>query len=383
MEEILLEAGVLTKEMLGEALEAQKRSNLKLGQVLVQQGMLNESQLVDFLSEQLKVKRFHPDRYPVDPNLAKVFPVAVAQKHRAAPLRKKGALLTIAMTDPLDIAAFDTLEALTNCEVDPVICTEQELDQLIGTLYGAYSNLDGLIETIGQVEYDSDADEEKKPAVQDLEVSSLQEASEGAPVVRLVNSILSQAVREKASDIHISPEKDYVQIRFRVDGKLHEVPAPHKAMFMPVVSRVKVLANMDISLSRVPQDGRFTVNIEDKEVNIRASTIPTIYGENLVLRLLDMSAGIYSLEHLGMSRGDMDKIESMITKPYGMILSSGPTGSGKTTSLYAILQELNQPDINIITLEDPVEYRVEKIRQVQLNTKAGMTFASGLRAILR
>ena len=381
--EILLEAGVLSKEVLGEALEAQKRSNLKLGQLLVKQGVLKDSLLVDFLSEQLRVKRFHPDKYPLDPDLAKVFPVAVAQKHRAAPLRRKGTLLSVAMTNPLDIGALDTLEALTNCEVDPVVCTDQELDQFIGSLYGAYSKLDGLMETIGQGGDDTETEGEKRPPARDMEVSALQEASEGAAVVRLVDSILSQAVRAKASDIHISPEKEYVQVRFRVDGKLHEVPAPPKAMFMPFISRVKVLANMDISSARVPQDGRFTVHVEDKEVNIRTSTIPTIYGENLVLRLLDMSAGIYSLEHLGMSRGDREKIESMITKPYGMILSSGPTGSGKTTSLYAILQKLNQPDINIITLEDPVEYRVEKIRQVQLNTKAGMTFASGLRAILR
>jgi type IV pilus assembly protein PilB len=380
--EILLEAGVLTRETLGEALEARKQSNLKLGQILVELGILNESRLVDFLSEQLKVKRFLPDEHPVDPNMAKVFPLEVAQKHRVAPLSKKGALLNIAMTDPLDISALDTVEALTNREVDPVICTEKELDQLIGSLYGSYSNPAGLVD-MGRAKPGSDIEEDRKTPAPAIELSPPQESSEGAAVVRLVNSILSQAVREKASDIHICPEKDYVQVRFRVDGKLHEVPAPHKAMFTPIVSRVKVLANMDISSSRVPQDGRFTVNIEDKEVNVRASTIPTIYGENLVLRLLDMSAGIYSLEHLGMSRQDMDKIESMITKPYGMILSSGPTGSGKTTSLYAVLQKLNQPDVNIITLEDPVEYRVEKIRQVQLNTKAGMTFASGLRAVLR
>jgi type IV pilus assembly protein PilB len=202
-------------------------------------------------------------------------------------------------------------------------------------------------------------------------------------VVRLVNSILSQGVREGASDIHISPEKDHVQIRFRVDGKLHEVPAPPKSMFLPIVSRLKILANMDIALSRVPQDGRFTVKMKNKDINIRASTIPSIYGENLVLRLLDTSTSIYSLELLGMNEIDRQKIEAIITKPYGMILSTGPTGSGKSTSLYSILKKINEPDINIITIEDPVEYRIDKIRQVQLNRKAGMTFASGLRSILR
>jgi len=204
-----------------------------------------------------------------------------------------------------------------------------------------------------------------------------------APVVRLVNSILAQAVREGASDIHISPEAKTVQLRFRIDGKLHEVPSPPRSMILPIISRLKILSNMDISVTRVPQDGRFTVRMENREINVRSSVIPTIHGENAVLRLLDMSSKVYTLEELGMSDQDRIKIETVVDRPYGMILSTGPTGSGKTTSLYAILQRVNQPDINIITLEDPVEYRVEKIRQTQLNRKAGMTFASGLRSILR
>jgi len=207
--------------------------------------------------------------------------------------------------------------------------------------------------------------------------------AEEAPVVRLVNSILSQAVRQGASDIHISPEKDHVQVRFRVDGKLQEVPAPPKNMILPIVSRFKILASLDISVSRLPQDGRFTARIGNREINIRVSTMPTIYGENVVLRLLDMSSGIHSLEALGMTPEDRDKVEAMSMKPYGMILSTGPTGSGKSTTLYSILKKINQPDINILTIEDPVEFRMPKIRQIQLNRRAGMTFASGLRSILR
>ena len=216
---------------------------------------------------------------------------------------------------------------------------------------------------------------EQQPLSDDVEVGSLHDMVEEAPVIRLVNSILAQAVREGASDIHISPEKDYVQVRFRVDGRLHEVPAPPKSMILLIISRLKILANMDIARSRIPQDGRFTVKMDNKEINIRASTIPTIYGENLVLRLLDTSGGVYSLGSLGIIDRDVQKIERAIEKPYGMILSTGPTGSGKSTCLYSILQKINKPDINIITLEDPVEYRVEKIRQIQLNRKAGMTFA--------
>jgi type IV pilus assembly protein PilB len=204
-----------------------------------------------------------------------------------------------------------------------------------------------------------------------------------APVIRLVNSIFSQAIREGASDVHISPQQNTIQVRFRIDGKLHEVPSPPKSLFLPIVARLKILANMDITVSRVPQDGRFTLKMERKEINVRVSSMPTIYGENVVLRLLDMSSGVYSLDRLGMVKPDRVKLETMMRKAYGMILSTGPTGSGKSTSLYAILNDLNQTDTNIITLEDPVEYRINNIRQVQLNRKAGMTFAGGLRSILR
>ena len=383
MGEMLLEAGLLTEEQLRQALGDHKKFGLKLGQFLVHHGIVSESEIVKLISRQLKVAKYRPDKYPVDLELSKIIPADIAQKYQVVPLRKKGQLLVIAMTDPLDIKAMDTIEVLANTEVEPVICTEQELNQMFGSLYGAYSDLDGVLESIEQVQYDTDTDTEIETTIEDVEVSSLHDMAEEVPVVRLVNSILSQAVREKASDVHISPEKDYVQVRFRVDGRLHEVPAPQKSMFLPIVSRLKILAGIDISVSRIPQDGRFTIKMDNKEINIRASTIPTIYGENLVLRLLDTSAGVYTLDRLGMSQGDMDKIESMIIKPYGTILSTGPTGSGKSTSLYSILKKINEPDINIITLEDPVEFRIEKIRQIQLNRRAGMTFASGLRSILR
>ena len=202
------------------------------------------------------------------------------------------------MTDPMDINALDTIEVHTNMEVETVITTDQELNQLIGSLYGTYSGIGGVLE---DMEYERADDGEKTVVTEDIEVGSLQDMAEEAPVVRLVNSILSQAVREGASDVHISPEKDYVQVRFRVDGKLHEVPAPPKSMILLIISRLKILSNMDIAMSRIPQDGRFTVKMENKEINIRSSTIPTIYGENMVIRLLDTSSGVYSLEQLGMS----------------------------------------------------------------------------------
>ena len=379
--EILVEGGLITHEQLEKALPFQKKTRLKLGQFLVREGIVSESQIVDMVSSQLNLKKYSADKYPVDLELADIIPAEIAFKYQAAPLNRNGLLLTVAMTDPMDINAIDAIEIASNNEVETVMCTEQDLNQILSTLYGTYSGIGGVLEDMEEMEYDKEA--EKTQVTEDIEVSSLQGMAEEAPVVRLVNSILSQAVREGASDVHISPEKNFVQVRFRVDGKLHEVPAPPKTMFLPIVSRMKILSNMDIAVSRIPQDGRFTVKMKNKEINIRTSTMPSIYGENLVLRLLDTGSGVYSLERLGMSDTDRFKIESMITKPYGMILSTGPTGSGKSTSLYSILKAINQPDINIITVEDPVEYRIEKIRQIQLNRKAGMTFADGLRSILR
>jgi len=379
--EILVEGGLLTQKKLKEALPFQKKSHLKLGQFLVREGIVNESQIVDLVSNQLRLEKYRPENYTIDMDLTNLLPADIAHKYQAAPLQKNGLLLSIAMVDPLDINAMDAIELFTNCEVEAIICSEQHLNNLLSSLYGTYAGIGGVLEDMQEMAIDKAA--VKSTITEDVEVSSLQGMAEEAPVVRLVNSILSQSVREGASDIHISPEKESVQIRFRVDGRLHEVPAPPKSMFLPIISRLKILSNMDIAISRTPQDGRFTVKMKNKDINIRVSTIPSIYGENMVLRLLDTSSSIYSLERLGMNERDRERLESIITRPHGMILSTGPTGSGKSTRLYSILKKINQPDINIITIEDPVEYRIEKIRQVQLNRKAGMTFAGGLRSILR
>lgn len=378
----MIDSGLLTEDQLRQALAGQKGTGLKLGQYLIQEGKVREAQIIDQISKQLKIEKYDPKEYPIDQSLADLIPFNMAQKYQIVPLKKKMHLLTVAMADPMDINAIDSAEVLTNMEVMPVVCSEKEISQLITLTYG--TQVGGLQQVLDGVEEVAVAvQEEPSQSDTDIRVSSLQGMAEEAPVVRIVNSIIAQAVREGASDIHISPEAEKTQLRFRVDGKLREVPSPPKALMLPIVSRLKILSNMDISMSRIPQDGRFTVRMERKEINVRASSLPTIYGENVVLRLLDMSSGVYSLEQLGMSAEDRKKIEAAIVKPYGMILSAGPTGSGKSTSLYAILKELNKPDINIITLEDPVEYRVDHIRQVQLNRKAGMTFASGLRAILR
>lgn len=378
--EMLVEAGLLTEELLQKAISDHKKKNMKLGQYLVREGLVSESKLVDLVSQQTKVQKYSSDKFPFDVKVANVLPADLARKFQVVPLMRKGYLLTIAMIDPLDIVALDAIEDATNTEVEAVICTEQELNHLTSNLYGSYS---GFGDVMDDPETEDEPEVQSDGSLVEVDSHSLHDMAEEAPVIRLVNSILSQAVKEGASDIHMSPEKDYVQLRFRVDGKLHEVPAPPKSLFLPVVSRIKLISNLDIAVSRIPQDGRFTLQLQNKEINIRTSTLPTIYGENVVLRLLDTSSGIYTLEQLGVSAKDREDLARMINKPYGMLLSTGPTGSGKSTTLFSLLKIVNQPDVNIITLEDPVEYRMEGIRQVQLNRKAGMTFASGLKSILR
>ncbi len=378
--EILTEAGLLTEDQLRKALLSQKKSGLRLGQYLVRQNLVQEDQLIDVLSRQLKIDRYSPDKYPIEPDLAELFPFDICQRNKVIPLRKKGKLLTVAMVDPMDINTLDALEFIASMEVEPVICSEREINQLVRLTYGVQSGFMEELEKMDDVEIDVEPGSEDE---EEVKISSLQDQAAEPPIIRLVNSIITQAVREGASDVHISPEAHTVQLRFRIDGRLQEVPSPSKAMILPIISRIKILSNMDIAVSRIPQDGRFTVKIENREINVRVSSIPTIYGENLVMRLLDMSTGVYTLDRIGMSPEDSAKLRAVISKPYGMILSTGPTGSGKSTSLYSILKEINRPDINIITLEDPVEYRMPKIRQIQLNRKAGMTFASGLRSILR
>jgi len=380
--EMLVDAKLLTEEQLQQALAEQRKAGLKLGQFLSRQGVIAESHIVETLSQQLKIEKYHPDQYPIDVNLAHLIPIETAQRLQVAPLRKKGRLLTVAITDPLDINVLDAIEIMTNSEVEPVVCTEREINQLINGVYGMQSGMGGVLESM-EIESHAETDRTTDQAAEEVQVATLQDMAGEAPVVRLVNSIFAQAIREGASDVHISPQHTTIQVRFRIDGKLHEVPSPPKSLFLPIAARLKILANMDITVSRIPQDGRFTLKMERKEINVRVSSMPTIYGENVVLRLLDMSSGVYSLDRLGMAKPDRIKLETMMHKAYGMILSTGPTGSGKSTSLYAILNDLNQTDTNIITLEDPVEYRINNIRQVQLNRKAGMTFAGGLRSILR
>ena len=379
--EILTDQGLISEAQLKDALSGLKESGFKLGEYLTHNGIVSESSIVEAIASQLDMKKYNPNDYAVSSELSKIMDVDTVNKLNAIPVDKREGLLTVAMMDPLDILAIDYIEVMTNMEVETIICSEQNFTYLMSTLYGAYAGKNGVMKQVQKIAEMEGEIEEDHVLTNAIETSH--HDMDEAPVIKLVNSILSQAVREGATDIHLSPEKDYIEIRFRVDGKLHLIPTPPKRMFLPMVSRIKILANLDISVSRIPQDGRMSIVISKKEINVRVSAIPTVYGENIVLRLLDTSSGIHSLDKLVFLSHDIRTLEEMIKMPYGMILCTGPTGSGKTTSLFSMLKGINSPETNIITLEDPVEYRMEHVRQVQLNHKAGMTFASGLRSILR
>ena len=373
---MLVEAELLTEEQLTALLADQKTSGMFLGDYLINKAIVSEEQIIELLSDQLQIEKYNSEAFEIEPGLASTIPHDIATKHRVVPISKEAFLLKVAMVDPMDIQALDIIEKITNLEVEPLICAKTEFSLLMNGIYGIRSEVGEVIDDLGEIELKGEDNETEA-------IGALHDMADAAPVVRLVNSILRQAVSEKASDIHISPEQKRAQVRLRIDGRLHEIPPPPKTTLAGIVSRIKIMANMDIANTRVPQDGRFNIHVDNQEVSLRVSTLPTIYGENLVMRLLYISVGALPLNKLGLTDEDHEKLLEMAKQPYGMILSVGPTGSGKSSSLYAILNEINNPEINIITLEDPVEYRMDNVRQVQLNVKAGMTFASGLRSILR
>lgn len=374
--EQLVLKGILTEEALGNALSAAKAADMKLGEYLTSHGIVPEEDILKALSEQLNFPLYNPDEFPLDPHLKDLVPQDVARENRLVPLTLEEGVLYCALLDPNNFRALDTVEETCRCQVEPVLCTKADFVRLFSAVYGEYS---AFSEMLGEI----DADTAPDAGMADEEVIT-NNAVNDVPVIRLVNLILSEGVKVGASDIHINPEKTTVNVRYRVEGMLRKASEVPLKLAPSVVSRIKIMGNMDISETRLPQDGRFTIKVEGHEINVRVSSIPTTYGENVVMRLLDMSAQrIYELPKLGMGPEDYELVTQAAHKPYGMILSTGPTGSGKSSSLYAIIKLINRDEVNIMTLEDPVEYRMAGVRQVQLNVKAGMTFSSGLRAILR
>jgi len=377
---MLVDASLLTTAQLTTVLEEQRNSDLRLGDFLLEKKIVTEEQILNMLSDQLQIKKFDPNEFQINPDLAQIFPNDIASKYQMVPLAKDDFVMTVTMVDPMDVNALDFIEKYADIEVEPTICTQSQLTLLMNGIYGIRSAVGDVLDDLDD---DLNITEEAEVIEAQEDIGNLHDLADAAPVIRLVNSILKQAVSEKASDIHISPEKKRASVRMRIDGKLHEVPPPPKSTLAGIISRIKILANMDITNTRIPQDGRFNIQLDNQEISLRVSTLPTIYGENMVMRLLFVSSGALALEDLGLLDDEYDGILKLANQPYGMILSAGPTGSGKSSTLYAILQKIITPEINVITLEDPVEFRMEGARQVQLNSKAGMTFASGLRSILR
>jgi len=373
--DILIQAGMITPDQLTVAIEAQKKTKGRLGKALIHLGFITEENLIKTLAHQLKLNYVNLKEEQIDRSLVDLIPEKVARRHSVVPIIKMGQVLMVAMADPLNIFALDDLAFKTGLEIQPVIASEKDILATLDTLYE--SSLMGRIES-GSEDLQVFAVEEES-----VELGAETGEVDEGPISQLVNLIISEAIKDRCSDIHIEPDEKALRIRYRVDGILKETSPLGARFIAPVISRIKIMSKMDIAEKRFPQDGRFKLTMENKVIDFRVSTFPTIYGENVVMRLLDQSSIIIRLEDLGFQPRDMEKVRYLIQKPYGFIMVTGPTGSGKTTTLYAILNTINSPEKHIVTLEDPVEYRLDLIRQCQINVKAGLTFAVGLRSILR
>ena len=368
---LLVASGHITHEQLRAALAEQATTSKSLGRILIDNRLLSEADLVSVLAGQLGLAFIDLDGAQIDVGAAGLISDTLARRYQALPIGWDDGKLVLAMADPGNVFAIDDIRTITKSEVRVVVTTPIAVMAAIDRL----NRMDG------------DAADISAQAVSQFEVeedlSSIKEVVEDAPIVRLVNLLITQAVADRASDIHIEPSERDVRVRYRIDGVLHEVMRPQKAIQSGIISRLKIMADINIAERRVPQDGRINVSLSGKQVDLRVATLPTVHGEKIVMRILDKSTAVLKLSDLGFLDGSMGRFEQSYRKPYGTILVTGPTGSGKSTTLYATLNILNEDTKNIITVEDPVEYRLAGINQVQVNNKAGMTFAAALRSILR
>ena len=377
--ELLLKNNVITRQQLDEALAVQKQTGGRIGSILLKQGVITEKQLLQFLSEQFNVPAIKLSEFKIDPELLKLIPAEVVRKYNIMPLALKNSTLIVAMVDPTNIFAIDDIKFLTGYRVEPMIASENAIMNAIETYYQTSApGLDSLLSSFDMegVEY-IDTEEE-------VDIRSLAQESQDAPVIKLVNAILADAVEKRASDIHIEPYEKSFRIRFRIDGSLYEVMKPPLKMKNAIVSRIKIMSRLDIAERRLPQDGRIKLKMgKGKEMDFRVSVLPTLFGEKVVLRLLDKSNLQLDMTKLGFDPDQLRNFQDAIHRPYGMVLVTGPTGSGKTTTLYSALAELNKTTENISTAEDPVEFNLEGINQVQIHEEIGLTFAAALRSFLR
>ncbi len=373
---LLVEAGVITEDQLNHLLERQREVKKRLGEVAVEEGLATEDQIAMALAKQLKVPFISLQSVVIDEEIVKLIPETMARSLKVIPLFKVGKAITVAMADPTDSEAIKELRFVTGCDIEPVVAKQDEILSAIENFYGEGKKMMDELEALTSIEASVDESEEE-------EDSASERLSQEAPVVRLVNLIIERAIDKRASDIHVEPREKSLVVRFRIDGVMREEMVVPRMLKAAVISRLKILANMDIAERRIPQDGRFTVTFQKRKIDLRVSTFPTVHGEKVVMRILERSSQIVSLEELGMSQDIFNRFSQVLKISHGIILVTGPTGSGKSTTLYAALSRLNDNEKNIVTLEDPVETQIPGVNQGHTNPVAGFTFAAGLRAILR
>ncbi|MBR3570927.1 MAG: Flp pilus assembly complex ATPase component TadA [Oscillibacter sp.] len=380
--ELLLAAGTLTEEELNRGLALQKGTRDRLGTVLISNGIITETQLIEAMQMQLGIEFIDLTRYPIPTELAQAMPKNLARQYQVVPVRMVKDELYLAMSDPMNFIAIEEARKAAKKKIVPMVATADGVEHAIQILY---SN-ENAAKAIEDMKREAAASGENVGPALDMNFVTTQlgdDSVNSAPTIRLVNSMIERAIQERASDIHIEPRETGLYVRMRIDGVMQEILTVPKDIQSSVISRLKIMSAMDIAERRVPQDGRFNVQSRDKAVDLRVSTLPTVFGEKIVLRLLDKSGGYVSREAIGLTGPDLAHYEEMLKVRNGMILIVGPTGSGKSTTMYGMINELNTKAVNLVTLEDPVEYNIEGINQVQINEKIGMTFANGLRAILR
>jgi len=384
--ELLLKAQLINQQQLTKALDEQKNSGGKLGEILQRLGFVTEDDIIECLSHQFGVPSINLRHFEIDPNVAKIIPVDLARKYNVIPVNKTGATLTLAMTDPTNIFAMDEITFMTGYRVEPVVASEEAIRERIDRNFGSSRELE-LKKVMEDLTTVDEAALELMEEDEEVDVGKLAEESQEAPVVRLVNIMLTDAIKRGASDIHVEPYEKSFRVRYRVDGLLREVMNPPQRLKDAIISRIKVLAKLDIAEKRLPQDGRIRLKarIEGRmrELDFRVSVLPTMHGEKVVLRLLDKEQLRLDMTKLGFEKSSLKKFEDNILKPYGMVLVTGPTGSGKTNTLYSALQRVNVPETNIITAEDPVEFQMAGVNQVQMKDAIGLNFAAALRSFLR
>ncbi|MFA5858965.1 MAG: type IV-A pilus assembly ATPase PilB [Elusimicrobiota bacterium] len=381
--DMLVEAGLITAEQLREALEIQTKTNGRLGQILLQMSAIDETVLIAFLGRQCGVPYISLMEYgEIDETVVKTVPESAARHQVLIPINKEDNTLTIAMANPLNVFAVDDLKLMTGCEINIVISSEQEIKDAIEKFYGPKGSIEEIIKNIEDTGGTSDL-EVVQEADSGKDIISLEATGEDAPAVKFVNLLINGALKSRTSDIHIEPYEKSLRVRYRIDGVLHEQPAPPKKFQNAIISRIKIMTQLDIAEHRLPQDGRMKIKTLNREIDLRISILPTAFGEKIVMRILDSSSLCVDPTKLGFEPETLAIYQKNIELPYGIILITGPTGSGKSTTLYSTLSTLNFPDRNIVTIEDPVEYVLEGINQVSVKADIGLTFSAGLRSFLR